>query len=142
MSETEMVTWGETREDTMFVCETLDRIQALRPGADDYTADRAAYAAELRGCATMLGLPIPVGEDAPEALRAFLVASRDHEGETSEKIIAAAYGKGAEEQKAARVTAQQYSGRRGWLDSAADAITRGLKALDEVRAWETRRRVA
>ncbi len=48
----------------------------------------------------MLGFAIPVGKDAPEALRAFLVASRDHEGETSEKIIAAAYGKGAEEQKA------------------------------------------
>jgi hypothetical protein len=142
MSETEMVTWGETHEDAMFVCETLDRIQALRPGADDYAADRAAYAAELRGCATMLGFAIPVGEDAPEALRAFLVASRDHEGETSERMIRAAYGKGAEEQKAARVAAQQYSGRRGWLDSAADAIARGLKALDEVRAWETRRKAA
>jgi hypothetical protein len=142
MSETEMVTWGETHEDAMFVCETLDRIQALRPGADDYAADRAAYAAELRGCATMLGFAIPVGEDAPEALRAFLVASRDHEGETSEKIIAAAYGKGETAEKAARVTAQKYSGRRGWLDSAADAITRGLKALDEVRAWEARRKVA
>lgn len=90
----------------------------------------------------MLGFAIPVGKDAPEALRAFLVASRDHEGETSEKIIAAAYGKGAEEQKAARVAAQKYSGRRGWLDSAADAIARGLKVLDEVQAWETRRKVA
>ena len=142
MSETQLVDWGTTHEDTMYACETLDRIQALRPGADDYAADRAEYAAELRGCATMLGFAIPVGEDAPEALRAFLVASRDHEGETSEKMIQAAYGKSAEEQKAARVAAQQYSGRRGWLDSAADAIARGLKALDEVRAWETRRRAA
>ncbi len=142
MSETEMVTWGETREDTMFVCETLDRIQALRPGADDYTADRAAYAAELRGCATMLGFAIPVGEDAPEALRAFLVASRDHEGETSEKMIQAAYGKGPAVEKAARVAAQPYSGRRGWLDSAADAIARSLKSLDELREWQTRRKVA
>lgn len=56
--------------------------------------------------------------------------------------VPAAYGKGAEEQKAARVAAQKYSGRRGWLDSAADAIARGLKVLDEVQAWETRRKVA
>ena len=43
---------------------------------------------------------------------------------------------------ALRVAAQKYSGRRGWLDSAADAIARGLKVLDEVQAWETRRKVA
>jgi hypothetical protein len=57
-------------------------------------------------------------------------------------MIRAAYGKGAAAEKAARVAAQKYSGRRGWLDSAADAIARGLKALDEVRAWETRRKAA
>lgn len=139
VNDSAVVEWGTDREDVDYVCGILDEIQGLaNPAMDDYATDYAAFVASIRGCATGLGLPIPVGADAPAVLRDYLIASRDHEGETSEKIIGAARGKSADEQKAARIAAMPYSGRRGWLDSAATAIIRGLEKLDELKAWQAR----
>lgn len=137
VNDSAVVEWGTDREDVDYVCGILDEIQGLaNPAMDDYATDYASFVASIRGCATGLGLLIPVNADAPAVLRDYLIASRDAEGEKSEKIIGAAYGKSADEQKAARIAAMPYSGRRGWLDSAATAVSRGLEKLDELKAWQ------
>lgn len=129
VNDSAVVEWGTDREDAMYVCGILDEIQGLaNPAMDDYAVDHAAFVASIRGCATGLGLPIPVGADAPAVLRDYLIASRDHEATEQ----SAAYARG---DKAGGIS---HGGRRGWLDSAAYAISRGLEKLDELKTWQAR----
>ena len=63
VNDSAVVEWGTDREDVDYVCGILDEIQGLaNPAMDDYAADHAAFVASIRGCATGLGLPIPVIE--------------------------------------------------------------------------------
>lgn len=138
----EIIEWGDTKEDVDSVCEVLTAIQEIGAAAhvaDSYTAGIAEFRLNLRGQATMLGLAIPARVDAIDALVALLTASRDHEGETSEAMIATARGKSGAEKSAIHLAASVYSGRRGWLDSAVYAIRRGAEKLEELRVEETKK---
>lgn len=107
--------WGENEEDVRYVASVVERIEQAGSRASmatDYTRDRAEFIADLRGAATLMGLVVSTDKDVVEALRSFLLASRDHEGETSEAIIRAANGKSEDERRAARRARQ-----RGLLDA-------------------------
>ncbi len=141
MSGSSVLVWGEAEEDVRYIQGVVERVMQAGERAavaSDYVRDHAEFIADLRGAATMMGLAIPSGSDVVAPLRAFLLASRDFEGNRSEDIIKAANGKSEEERKAARRLASQHSGRRGYLDSAVYWMGRGLAALGELRAWETK----
>lgn len=134
-----VVTWGEDAEDVRYVGSVIERIEQAGTRAavaGDYARDHAEFIADLRGAATLLGLLIPVDADVVATLRAYLIASRDHEGAAAERIIQAGRGQGEENARAARIQAMQYSGRRGVLDSAVYWMDRGVQGLETIRVWE------
>ena len=140
MGET-TIEWGETEEDVAYVSGILTEIQntghAART-ADTYADGHAALVETLRGQATMLGLAIPAREDVIKVLTEILLRSRDHESDISEAMIATTRGKSPEEARQIRLAASAHSGRRGWLDSTAYEIGRGVEALDELKTYEAR----
>ena len=134
-----VVVWGEDEESVRYVGTVLERIEQAgtrASAAGDYARDHREFMADLRGAATLLGLVIPADGDVVAFLRPYLLASRDHEGETAERIIQAGRGQGEANAKAARLQAMQYSGRRGVLDGAVYWIDRGLRGLAQIREWE------
>lgn len=134
-----IVVWGTDEEDVRYVGTVIERIeQAGHRVAGDYVRDLAEFVADLRGAATLLGLVVPADADVVAILRPYLIASRDHEGETSESIIQAGKGQGEANARAARIQAMQYSGRRGVLDSAVYWMDRGVQGLETIRTWEQR----
>ncbi len=136
-----VIVWGDTREDVLYVDDILQGVIATGERAKvagEYASEHAAFVAELRGAATGLGLVLPADADVVASLRSFLLASRDHEGQVSEDMINAAKGADEGTQRAARVAAMAFSGRRGVLDSAAYMIDRGLAHLIEIKAHEAK----
>jgi hypothetical protein len=134
--------WGETEEDVRYVAQVLEHVQ--RAGdraalASQHAPCQRSFVEELRGATTMLGLVLGADEDVVAELRGLLERSRELAGETSEGILRAAHGKGPETEKAARLAAMPWSGRRGWLDSAVYYLNRGARHLEELRAWEEAR---
>ena len=136
-----VVVWGTDEEDVRYTGTVIERIEQAghrAAVAGDYARDHAEFVADLRGAATLLGLVIPADADVVAILRPYLIASRDHEGETSESIIQAGKGQGEANARAARIQAMQFSGRRGVLDSAVYWMDRGVQGLKTIRAWEQR----
>jgi hypothetical protein len=76
----------------------------------------------------MLGLTPNKGE-AIDHLHKALVATRDHEGEESERLIRAGH----------KYEAMIHSGRRGVLDTARYEIEQALKAIEALEQWEAKR---
>lgn len=143
VSNSPFVAWGDSKEDVDYVGGLLTAIQEIGQRArtaDAYADGHAAFVADLRGQATLLGLAIPSASDVVPALVAYLTQSRDHEGEISEAMIATTRGKSPEEARQIRLAASAHSGRRGWLDSTVYQILNGVKALDELKTWEARHR--
>lgn len=134
-----IIEWGTEKEDVDYVTGILDEIQEIGSRArtaDNYAEGHAAFVADLRGQATLLGIAIPGDRDIVEGLTKSLRASRDHEGAKSEEIIQTGRGEDKATRAAIHLRASAYSGRRGYLDSAFDAIVRGAESLAELRAWE------
>jgi hypothetical protein len=142
-SDSPVILWGDSKEDVDYVGDLLTAIQEIGQRArtaDGYTDGHAAFVANLRGQATMLGLAVPSSGDVVAALVAYLTQSRDHEGEVSEAMIATTRGKSQEEARQIRLAAAAHSGRRGWLDSTVYEILGGTKALDELKDWEDKQK--
>lgn len=134
-----VIQWGEDEADVRYTYSVVERIAQAGDRASmatDFARDNAEFQTDIRGAATMIGLVC--GEDVVGPLRAFLLASRDHESETSERIIRAADGQDETARRAARVQAMAFSGRRGCLDSAVYMLNRGVAGLETVRAWEAK----
>lgn len=108
---------GYTREALEVIQVTGDRVPT------DYETDRAAFLADLRGAATMLGFAFPVGTDVAAELEVVLLVSRDSEGEKSEGLVRAGDKKAA----------VRHSARRGWLDSSLYYLRRGAEKLEQLR---------
>ena len=122
--------WGDNDPETVgFNEQVLTAIQEISQTArvaTDYAADLATFHADLRGQATMLGLTIPANVDIFGALRSYLLASRDHEGELGEVFA----------RQGDSTASRPHSARRGWLDSTAYEMDRAADALAELKAYE------
>lgn len=132
-SGSSVLLWGENDPETVeFNEQVLTAIQEASQAArvaTDHAADLATFQAELRGQATMLGLTTPADVDIFGALRSYLLASRDHEGELGEVFA----------RKGELGASRPHSARRGWLDSTAYEMDRAMVSLEALKAYEVSR---
>lgn len=128
-----VLAWGENdRETVAFVEGALTAIQDASKEAGvstEYAAGLAAYREALRGQATMLGLALSLEVDVFGALRSYLLASRDHEGELGEVFA----------RKGELGASRPHSARRGWLDSTVYEMGRAMSSLEALKAYEAGR---
>lgn len=126
------VAWGETKLDGLAMCNLLTNIQETSKIARDATSYGPAldeYQSAMRGHAVMLGVVLASDQDPIEAVRAYLIASRDHEGAEGER----------EYRTGNKDLSRVHTARRGYLDGTAYEIDRALKCLNELKDYEQKR---